>query len=66
MDIDLGGSFMVGDRWRDVEAGLTAGCTTLLIGGPAEATGAHEVVASLPEAARRMAELVRRSDGSVG
>ena len=29
--IDLGSSFMVGDRWKDVEAGRRAGCTTLLI-----------------------------------
>jgi D-glycero-D-manno-heptose 1,7-bisphosphate phosphatase len=30
--IDLSASFMVGDRWRDVEAGIRAGCRTLLIG----------------------------------
>lgn len=35
--IDLGASFMVGDRWRDVEAGRRAGCTTVLVeGAPAE------------------------------
>jgi D-glycero-D-manno-heptose 1,7-bisphosphate phosphatase len=31
--IDLGRSFMVGDRWRDVEAGRAAGCRTVLIEG---------------------------------
>jgi D-glycero-D-manno-heptose 1,7-bisphosphate phosphatase len=31
LDIDLSSSFMVGDRWRDVEAGKRAGCTTFLI-----------------------------------
>jgi D-glycero-D-manno-heptose 1,7-bisphosphate phosphatase len=31
LDIDLPSSFMVGDRWRDVEAGKRAGCTTFLI-----------------------------------
>jgi D-sedoheptulose 7-phosphate isomerase len=31
--IDLASSFMVGDRWRDVEAGITAGCKTVLIDG---------------------------------
>ena len=30
-DIDLATSFMVGDRWRDIEAGKNAGCQTILI-----------------------------------
>jgi D-glycero-D-manno-heptose 1,7-bisphosphate phosphatase len=30
-DVDLATSFMVGDRWRDIEAGYNAGCTTILI-----------------------------------
>lgn len=30
-DIDLSHSYMVGDRWRDVEAGQNAGCKTLWI-----------------------------------
>ena len=29
--IDLSASFMIGDRWRDVEAGQNAGCRTVLI-----------------------------------
>ena len=29
--IDLGSSYMVGDRWTDVEAGLRAGCKTIFI-----------------------------------
>ncbi len=29
--IDLSKSFMVGDRWRDVEAGKSAGCKTFFI-----------------------------------
>ncbi len=29
--IDLSESFMVGDRWRDVEAGASAGCKTFFI-----------------------------------
>ena len=29
--IDLQGSFMVGDRWRDVEAGRRAGCKTVFV-----------------------------------
>jgi D-glycero-D-manno-heptose 1,7-bisphosphate phosphatase len=30
-NISLSRSFMIGDRWRDVEAGRAAGCRTLLI-----------------------------------
>jgi len=30
--VDLATSFMVGDRWRDIEAGRRAGCRTILIG----------------------------------
>jgi D-glycero-D-manno-heptose 1,7-bisphosphate phosphatase len=30
-DLDLMRSFMVGDRWRDVEAGHNAGCITIFI-----------------------------------
>jgi D-glycero-D-manno-heptose 1,7-bisphosphate phosphatase len=30
--IDLSQSFMVGDRYRDIEAGHSAGCRTILIG----------------------------------
>jgi D-glycero-D-manno-heptose 1,7-bisphosphate phosphatase len=29
--LELGASFMVGDRWRDVEAGKRAGCRTVFI-----------------------------------
>ena len=29
--IDLGRSYMVGDRWRDVDCGAAAGCTTIFI-----------------------------------
>jgi len=30
-NIDLSKSFMIGDRWRDVEAGTSAGCKTFFI-----------------------------------
>lgn len=29
--VDLTSSFMVGDRWRDIEAGIAAGCKTIFI-----------------------------------
>jgi D-glycero-D-manno-heptose 1,7-bisphosphate phosphatase len=31
MDIDLSSSFVVGDRWRDVEAGHRAGCRAIFV-----------------------------------
>ena len=30
--VDLSSSFMVGDRWRDIEAGRRAGCRTVFVG----------------------------------
>ena len=30
-NLDLAQSYMVGDRWRDIDAGHAAGCTTILI-----------------------------------
>ncbi len=30
-NIDIKSSFMIGDRWRDIEAGLNAGCQTIFI-----------------------------------
>ena len=53
-DIDLANSFLVGDRWRDVDAGRAVGCTTFWIDrGYDEPGGGHAdfTVASLAEAA---------------
>lgn len=53
-NVDLKASFMVGDRWRDVEAGQNAGCRTIFVDGgyenrnPARPPDAH--VHSLREA----------------
>lgn len=33
-DIELGLSYMVGDNWKDIEAGKLAGCRTILIDAP--------------------------------
>jgi D-glycero-D-manno-heptose 1,7-bisphosphate phosphatase len=52
--LSLGDSFMIGDRWRDVEAGARAGCTTIFIDyGYNERRPEHPdaVVGSLAEAA---------------
>lgn len=54
--IDLAASFLVGDRWRDVDAGASAGCRTIWIDlgyherGPS--TPPSATVHSFPEAAR--------------
>jgi D-sedoheptulose 7-phosphate isomerase len=54
-DIDLTASFLVGDRWRDIDAGYNAGCKTILIDyGYSERAPEHEPdlrVSSLREAA---------------
>jgi D-glycero-D-manno-heptose 1,7-bisphosphate phosphatase len=38
LDIDLSYSWMIGDSYRDVEAGKLAGCRTILINSPANPT----------------------------
>ncbi|MBI3493211.1 MAG: HAD family hydrolase [Acidobacteria bacterium] len=53
-DVNLKQSYMVGDTWRDIEAGRAAGCKTILVGsGYAEkpALDPDAVVESLREAA---------------
>jgi D-glycero-D-manno-heptose 1,7-bisphosphate phosphatase len=52
--VDLARSYMVGDRWRDIEAGRRVGCRTILIGDGYGETFPHAPtikLASLPEAA---------------
>ncbi len=50
--VDLGASFLVGDSWRDVEAGRRAGCTTILLdGGQRGTTAPDHMVETLDEAA---------------
>jgi D-glycero-D-manno-heptose 1,7-bisphosphate phosphatase len=51
--LDLAASFMVGDRWRDIDAGRRAGCRTIFVDrGYAERQpdAPDAVVADLPEA----------------
>jgi D-glycero-D-manno-heptose 1,7-bisphosphate phosphatase len=54
LDLDLARSFMVGDRWRDIEAGRRAGCGTFFVdrGYDEAAPSTFDYrVGSLPEAA---------------
>lgn len=32
--LDLAASYMIGDRWKDIEAGAAVGCTTILVQSP--------------------------------
>ena len=55
-------SFMIGDRWRDIEAGRRAGCRTILIGngyGEELKTIPDAVVATLGDAADWILALAR-------
>jgi len=54
LDLDLARSFMVGDRWRDIEAGRRAGCGTFFVDrgyDEARPPAFDYRVGSLPEAA---------------
>jgi D-glycero-D-manno-heptose 1,7-bisphosphate phosphatase len=53
LNLDLARSVMVGDRWRDVEAGRQAGCATVFVDrgyDEPRPNGADLVVAAFPEA----------------
>jgi D-glycero-D-manno-heptose 1,7-bisphosphate phosphatase len=55
LDLSLPASFMIGDRWRDIEAGRRASCTTLLVRHPYSGDASPDVsVSSLLEAARHI------------
>jgi D-glycero-D-manno-heptose 1,7-bisphosphate phosphatase len=49
--IDVSSSFLVGDRWRDIDAGRAVGCYTVLIDRPySQCSSADARVATLAEA----------------
>jgi D-glycero-D-manno-heptose 1,7-bisphosphate phosphatase len=65
--LDLAGSFMVGDRWRDIEAGGCVGCRTILIGdGYGETFHCAPTIklASLPKAASWIIQQSRDERGT--
>jgi D-glycero-D-manno-heptose 1,7-bisphosphate phosphatase len=53
-EIQVGRSFMVGDRWRDIGSGKSAGCTTILVNAFPEKTRIEPDIElpDLPAAAR--------------
>ena len=62
LGIDLGKSYMVGDRWRDIDCGAAAGCATIFIDrGYREELRANPNfrAADLPAAARLILERER-------
>ena len=62
-EIQLDRSFMVGDRWRDIDAGRAAGCTAILVNRFAEPAALTPDVelANLPEAT----EWILREDSQI-
>lgn len=55
LGVDFGCSYMIGDRWRDIDAGRAAGCRTILVGYSGRETlntDPDERFGSLAEAAR--------------
>jgi D-glycero-D-manno-heptose 1,7-bisphosphate phosphatase len=59
-NVRLGASVMIGDRWRDIEAGRSAGCRTVLVSrdyNERPATGADLAVDSLRDAVSWIANL---------
>ena len=68
--IELSSSFMIGDRWRDVEAGRRAGCRTVLLDCGYEERAAQSppdcTVHSLPEATAWILSQSNRAKGGRG
>jgi D-glycero-D-manno-heptose 1,7-bisphosphate phosphatase len=64
--IDLATSYMVGDRWKDTEAGKAAGCLTVFVDFGYEQDGPNKpdiIVKSLPEA---VTEILARQHAGAG
>jgi len=55
LNINLAASFMVGDRWRDIDCGHAAGCTTILVD-----YGYDEALRQLPD--HRVKSLLEAAD----
>jgi D-glycero-D-manno-heptose 1,7-bisphosphate phosphatase len=60
--IDLPGSFMIGDRWRDIDCGAAAGCRTIFVDH-----GYDEALRQMPDfrvkSLREAADAIRNLEG---
>lgn len=63
LGIDLGGSYMVGDKFADVEAGRAAGCTPLLV---FTGYGSEEAFRHPEDPVRKAADLAAAADFILG
>jgi D-glycero-D-manno-heptose 1,7-bisphosphate phosphatase len=74
LHLDLSRSFMVGDRWSDLECGIQAGAAPVLVltgygrgelefVGPQKKSQPVLIAENLPEAAERIIELLRHERG---
>jgi D-glycero-D-manno-heptose 1,7-bisphosphate phosphatase len=61
LDLSLPDSFLVGDRWRDIDAGRRAGCVTFLVRRPYSGESRPDVsVSNLLEAVRHITRSLDR------
>lgn len=60
MDLDLSRSVMVGDRWRDVEAGRRAGCVTVFVDHRYDERRPDAPDVTVPDLAAAVGWIVRR------
>lgn len=66
LGIDLMSSFIVGDRYRDIEAGRRAGCLTILVGDGYGELPSCEPDANLPSLAEAAAWIADRAQQGPG
>jgi D-glycero-D-manno-heptose 1,7-bisphosphate phosphatase len=69
LGLDLSCSFMVGDRWRDIEAGRRAGCRTVYVDtryAERQPDEPEAVVTDLPEAVTWILETTARKEAEIG
>jgi D-glycero-D-manno-heptose 1,7-bisphosphate phosphatase len=64
LDLDVRGSYLVGDRWRDIEAGAAAKCRTLLVDrGYRERASSVAPNASVPDITAAAAWIIADAGG---